>query len=541
MSPLLHEHQHDLSIVPGFVERALAAPFRLGVMIGLPCPSPSSLLVLYRGLFAFAGVLALTFAFRSVGMPRALAVLAAFWTYVDPGVLPYKPLVGLLWPTFVFDRFSNPLVGVPVFFVAWGCLARALLDEEHWLRWSVIGGVAAGLLFYVSFYYWTLFVATAAVSFLPEPRRRFRPLAVTLGVAAVSSAGYWPYAFSFQASPYYPDILWRTDFCTPSRGVCFNANRTMWLFVLGALAAWRVGTPGARLLVMSVVGGMACFYSGLVTGMDMPNSLQNAHWNVVLAPMLLAGCLWTLDEWVGRLELERFRATAYRVLATALAVGGIVVFVRFSRSLATPDRPGVGQANVAYEPAWEWLRKNAPPDAVVLASEQTMGYVPLRAGNYIWIDQYVYPDPVSFVEILERYRVLWALEGLGARDVEEVLRSRFGKKAWFWGWGLTSQLVEELREDGWPPLDPLRWRLLTRTVVDLVAKTTADDVRKIGSRYKVDYVIRGPNERRWATADSHLSLVPVFRTRDVRIDRVASWRDPARANAAHTDAEEVSR
>jgi hypothetical protein len=525
MSPLTYEHRHDLSIVPGFVERALAAPFVVGGYLGLPRPSAAAAIVAYRALFGFAGVLAMTFAFISTGLPRIWSTLAAFWAYVDSGVTAYKPLIGFSWHTLALDRFTNPLVGLPVFFLAWGCLARSFLGKGRSWYPLLAAGIVSGLLFYVSFYYWTLFFAVASLSSLPDLRHRVPKVASILAIALIVSVRYWYYATSFRSSGYYWDILWRTDFYAHGRGVSYNANKTMWLFVVGALAVWRLNTPSARFFALSVLGGLACFYANLVTGMEFPNSLENAHWNVALAPIVLAGCLWTVADWTERVGLGRLAAAFCSVLGATLAVGGIWSFVRLAGSLGENPAPGTGSENQAYATAWSWLRSNAPSEVVVLASEQTMGYVPLEAGKYVWVGEKVYPDSISFEEIRDRYRVLWALEGATASQLESFFWSRFtGPGTWLWPWGLSTLLVDQLKEEGWPPLDRLRWQLFVRTTVDELNATTKADVRAIGTKYRLDYVIRGPKERDWMAVDDYLALTTVFRAHDVTVDHVDGWR-----------------
>ena len=523
--PFLYEHRHGLSLVPGFVERGLAAPFRFGVALGLACPSPDAVVIFYRALLAFLGVLAAAFALTSTGLPSKLAVLAAFWAYVDPGILAYKPLVGFLLNGPAFNRLTNPLVGLPIFFVAWACLARAILDRERMRTAVVVSGVAGGLLFYVSFYYWTLFVAIAVISVFFEWRRRYLVIAIVLGIAAIASVGYWPYAISFRGSPYYADILWRTDFHSHGRGVCFAPNKTMWLFVLAALSLWRVSVPRARFLVTSILAGFGCFYSSLVTGMDFPNSMENSHWTVALAPMVLGATLWRGYCWLGGERYVCWRSRIGVGLGAVLVLGGTLASVRLSRN-GTGE--GAGALDPAYGAAWTWLRKNGPMDAVVMADEGTMGHVPLRAGNYVWINELVYPDAVSFEEILDRYRVLWALKGTSVSELEQMFASRFdGPRTWLWAWGLTPSLARDLRDDGWPPLDPLRWRSFVRGIVDAVDRTTAEEVQAIGRRYRLDYILRGPNESLWTNVENHLLLTPVFQAQGVRIDRVDGWRLPA--------------
>lgn len=522
MSPLLYEHRDALSVVAGFTESALAAPFRLGAWLGLPLPSAASVVVFYRGLFAFLGVLALTFALCSVGLSMPLATLVALWTHVDKGVSMYKPLLGLTWIHFGYNRLTNPLVALPVFCLAWGCWARALMTPAPRRSWTIAAGCAAGLLFYTNFYYWTLFVAICAVTSLPDLRRRLPLAAAVAGIALLISARYWVYALSFRGSAQYLEIVWRSDFFRRGRGVSYPPNKTLLPMAAFAIATFRIGTPAARFQALSVAAGIILYYSTLVTGVEMPNSLQNDHWHYALAPMIFATCLFHALYWAARTRLAvRYAKPAYALLTAVLMVGGAINFVRYARETEHSPQQGAGPLDPAYEPAWTWLREHASHDSVILADERTMAHAVLKAGTYIWIHYTVYPDPVSFEEILDRYRVLWLLDGTQPQQLDTRIQAHYaGLATWFWPYGLTQELAAQLRDDDWPPLEIMRFRAFKRGVMEASAHTTLADVHAIAEHRRLDYLVRGPNESHWPDSTRYLDLEPVFQTAHVRIDRV---------------------
>ena len=533
MSPWLYEHRSALSIVPGFVERGLAAPWRLIAALGLPVPPPNLIVAGYRVLFAALGMLCMTFAFNSVGLTLPLATLSAFATYLDPGVFPYKPILGFFTlHSQILDRFPSPAVGITIMSIAWGCYARVSLggstesaaDRARRTRYGVGAGVAAGLLFYVSFYYWTFFFAVVGLTTAVRLRERWRMSLLVSTIALLVSLHYWSYALAFRGSELYTQILWRTDFISNGRGVSFHPNRTMWFFVLCALTAWQIGTASAQFLVISILAGLACFYSGLVTGLSMPNSLENSHWNIALAPLILAACVWSAAFHLSQSKYAQHARALATALAAVFALGGTWNFLTLSRELDHTQLGGVGALHPAYAGAWRFLREQTPDHAVVLASERTMGHVPLELGKYVWIHRLVYPDAIGPEEILARYRVYWALGGQQAPAVESFLASHHrGTETWFWGWGLTRALQQGLQEDGWPPLDALRWRLFVTTIRDLVANTTPEQVRVLGQAYRLDYLVRGPNEGQLSGAERYLRLTQVYRDAAVRVDRVDGW------------------
>lgn len=526
-SPLIYEHRHATSgLISGFAESAMALPFRGLIALGLPSlPTINFMVVFYRALLAFVGVLALTFAFVSSGISRPIAALVSFWCFVDGGVMPYKPLLGLLWTVNVYDRLTNPLVGLPIFCLGWGAMARAMLHDERRYTWAAISGIAIGLSFYVNFYYWTNLVAIAGLTALLDVRKRAPLVIVMLGIGALISVRYWPYALEFRQHPLYMDILWRTDFRRHGRGVTFMPNKTMLPMLLAAASAWYVvGTRHARFLVVSLAAGVVLFYSGLITGLEMPSSTESVHWNYGISPLVMAACLWSALHWLERSRWARYKDRLLLTLSVVLLVGGASTFVRLAHFDEVPHQ-GAGTLDAAYAPAWQWLREHTPSEVVVLASEETMADALLRSGKYVWIHSHTYPDPISFEETFARYRVLWALEGTGPDALERYFPQVFpGADTWMWMWGLPQELAEQLRADDWPQLEAMRWRSFAGATRDVVARATPQEIKTLGQQYRVDYVVRGPLERSWPELGAWLETQPVFEHTGVRIDKVVRWR-----------------
>jgi hypothetical protein len=241
--------------------------------------------------------------------------------------------------------------------------------------------------------------------------------------------------------------------------------------------------------------------------------------------MIFAACVWSGSFRLSQSKHARHAPALGAALAAVLALGGTWNFLQLSRELDHTPQSGVGALHPAYAGAWRFLREQTPEHAVVLASEQTMGHVPLELGKYVWIHRLVYPDAIGPEEILARYRVYWALGGQHAQAVAAFLASHHnGAGTWFWGWGLTRALVKELEQDGWPPLDVLRWRLFVTTIRELVASTTPEQVRALGQSYRLDYLVRGPNEQNLSGAERYLRLTQIYRDAAVRVDHVDGWR-----------------
>lgn len=524
-SPLIYEHRNEVSVVPNFVELALAFPFRCLHAVGVGVPSTASVLLFYRGVFAFGGVLAMVFAWQQVGMKPALAVLATLWIYLDAGTTSFKPLVGMGFTTHILARFPNPAVYLPVSCLAWGSYARVALGASPTRR-AVFGtGLLVGLVFYTTFYYWTFLLAAVGLTTLVDLRRRWRASTAIVVVALVTSAFYWHYAFEVRAHELYTAVLWRTNFLGSEHGVSFASNKTLWLFALCAVMVHRVGTPGSRFLATSVVACLLVYYSALVTGLRVPNSMQATHWNVCLVPLTFAACLWYAARVLERSRIGRHSRRVGYAFAALLVCAGSVNFVRLSRHLEAQPRHGAGPLPPGYAAAFEWVKDNTDTDAVIVSGERTMAHIPFEAGRYLYVSEVAYGDPIPFEETLDRFRVLWTLQGKSGDRVRAELSSRWqGPGTWLWSWGLPRALVAELEGDGWPPLTALHWRRFVDGVCAAVDATTRDELREIAERHRMDYLVRGPEEPELQNAEKYLELTEVHRAEGVRIDRIDRWR-----------------
>jgi hypothetical protein len=297
------------------------------------------------------------------------------------------------------------------------------------------------------------------------------------------------------------------------------SNKTLVLFLLGALTAWRIRTIGARFLVMSIVAGFAIYFSSAVASVV----IQAAHWHYTLAPMIAAACLWSIAHGLEPHISHARRAWIGASCAAALLVGGILTAFRWNRLESGNSEPGIGGNDRAYASAWQWLRNRATEGSVVFASETTMGYVPLRTGLYVWANQHASSDAVSFEEVWDRYRTLLALD-VGAR--RELVKYECERGGGFGIWlnGLPSDIRQPLEEQGRPPFDGTRTCWLANELAARSARMTDSELAAIGLRYRVDYVVRGPNERSWNAAERIWTMMRVFDSDGVTIDRVEGWR-----------------
>jgi hypothetical protein len=532
-NPWLIEHAGDPTIIPSLPEHVLAAPARAWARITGGHPDPQRVALIWRLILPLAAFLSVQGAFRASGLGRDLALLAAVLACCDAGGFGYKPGgASLFGARFLsLNRFSNPLFPLVTFFLAWAAWARALGDDRRAtaVGWAVAAGVLAGLHFYVSIFYWTHLGAAAVVAALiVGGARRRRRMALALAVAAAVAVPYAVMLARLRTHPVYPVIAWRNGLMLADRGWYLLGHKALWLFVLAALPLARSPRVGERLLLAGILGGLGCYASSLATG----RSLQNFHWHYTLMPLLYAGALaglLPLIRRLGPLRSGRVRSAAVLVVAVLALGDATLASARTFADAAATTRWGTGLTDRPYARAWRWLRAHARAGDVVLADPRTIEVIPTRTGLYVWMSPHLVVDLVPFEEILRRNQVSWALAGLDRDDLVRELTPRAEVSVPTWIHGLTPGQVAALEAEGRPIFDRALDARLARELADTQALLTAAEVVARGRRYRLDYLVRGPNERRWrGPVEALLELEPVGYFGEARIDRVIGWRDPDR-------------
>ena len=527
------EHQRDPAMIPSLPEQILAAPARLLAVVHVDV-SASDLIVCYRFLLPFLGFLAFFAALRAVGIRAACATLLLLWVYVDPGAISFKVFGGLLWNAHLmpFNRFSNPLFGLILFAVAFFCAAKALrtpfglepASTRRALGWALGAGVLTGGMFYVSLFYWTHMVGTLCVAtlWLRTPGR-FKVVAVSLACALLVSIPYWVSVRQLHGNPVYADLVWRNGLLVSGRGGGeILSNKTVWFFLLAAVPLAFRKEQGLRFLTAGIAAGVGCVFSSVITNV----TLQNSHWYYTTIPLLGAGALTTLDTLGRRPAFAKFRRLA---VPSGAAVAALILLGGAKASWASLDwatqanKPGLGATDAPYAEAWSWLRAHASPEAVVVASEGTMGFVPLRSGLRVWTQAHTATETITFEEIYERNAVLWKLQGFTAARLETWLCEQAGNISQ-WDFGFPVAEHGRLVGLGRPAFDHDLSCLAAHNVALEYGKTE-NPLRALGSKYRIDYLVRGPMERDWPAAEQTLNLEPVAAFGTVRIDRVVGVRD----------------
>lgn len=152
---------------------------------------------------------------------KTFATLFASAVFFIPRAFLYFPLLTRYYQAYTlnhtfnlqgrlyFDRFEDPLLTAPFFFLALYLLLRSLTREERWM--PVLAGISAGLLFYVYFYYMVYFFTglgvMALIVLLQKNNAGLKKIIIVGAVGLAASSFYWINFLALTHLPTYTDII----------------------------------------------------------------------------------------------------------------------------------------------------------------------------------------------------------------------------------------------------------------------------------------------------------------------------------------------
>lgn len=515
------EHAEKPSVLPFLPEATIGI---LGRVLNL---TVEQVVILSRVILPALGFLAFIKFLMVLEFSYSLSFFTAFWFFCEPGLFSYKPLAGLLLRAdfLPINRFLNPMFALPLFFLACLCGARAFLAQRRAHSWAVAAGVLLGLHFYISIYYWThLALAFLLCPVLLKTPNRWRIAVIGAFTAAVVAAPSLIASYRMQSDADFHSVLWRCGIFIKDRGWYLIGHKALWAFVAVSTGLAIVNGDGARIIAAFIMAGLICLFSTLLTGV----SLQNYHWHYTLAPCLFAGVALVGRGWIARRNHGNIpggvRIAAWCFLSACLASAVAANMRGLDKSLnGPPDTTAFNDES--YREAWHWLKRQAAPGSVVLASDAVMLSIPARTGLNIWATRVLGGDLVGFEEILNRYQFLWAVEGQTVESLEEKLVPKAPSPLPMWDFGLTQVQLRELEEQGRPPFSHELMIMLAQGLAREQGRLSQDHIVRLARGYRLDYLLRGPYESTWGNfADNRLALERVGTFGSVRIDRVLGWR-----------------
>lgn len=334
-----------------------------------------------------------------------------------------------------FVRPVAPQFQYPLFFLTLWLLFRGWAGRQG-VRDAVLAGLAVGLDFYVSVFFWTFLMSAIALfggwGLITRDARRWRTALVIGATALLVGIPYFASVARTLATPGLLEASLRA-------GVLFTHRpflppvHVAWLLAFAAWFSWRPRGAAAQFTFVLLLAGLACLNQQVVTG----RTVQPFHWETYTnkVSLLLSFCVLAAD---GLAVLER-AAERFRLRAVLTGVGvstGLVITALLIAHgvLLQANYYRVHRARFAdvqeIGPVLEWLRRAAPRDAVVLADPATPLLSELVA---VYGQRFTYLSETFFAvsllpqrEIDDRYLIAMRVFGFDEQGLQRVLGYRNG-------------------------------------------------------------------------------------------------------------------
>ncbi len=429
-------------------------------------------------------------------------------------------------------RFPFPALSLPMLTAFIGAMGHALHTRKT--SHAVIAGIAVGIQPLIYQYNATATALGMAILFAWYLAQRDRGAVTVMviagAIALVVAIPAFVQAWKLQQIPSYSEYL-GTSYGQLRRGADWRAlvylvpAVLMWAGAMRMPGRWRT----TFLVILSTIIASGLLLNlHLVTGL----SLQPAHWVIrILVPLLPLACAMfaamVVRQYVQRRRAGRTWLVVSTAVTAAVVMWGVSVKIVANR-IENAERFGpVLSLPKGYAQGYDWLRENAPSDAVVtcLGIEQTY-MIPQYARTFVYLPNYAVAT-VSLDEILGRWANVNRFYGVpldtalnimdGDRHTRDLELLAERDEPWWYERRTTLVMLLHFR------LEHTRHRLTT----DLIERierlygsgAPADDMLR---EFRADYIWQGRYERSIGAdrLDEVRNVELVYENADVRIYRV---------------------
>jgi hypothetical protein len=515
-NPWTYEEKNDSTVIPFLPELVMGT-------IGKLLPHFDTIIIFARAVLPVLSFLIFAMFLEALEMKVGLATLISFWVITEPGLIGYKPFAGLLFgfSSLPLNRFANPIFPIFIFFCALYFWAKILLGKPT-IKWIILGSVFSSLCFYLSIFYWThLFAGILLFVFIETIANRnmanLKKVVPTLSLALFFSIPYWFGVWKLRLKPAYETYAWRNGLFLKDHGWYLLPHKTMWFFIAASVALISFRSRSSRLLLSLSLGGVICYFSSVLTGI----SLQNFHWHFTLAPLLFASVGWFFSQQISAALQPRVG----KVFLILLIISAATAELKYYPKSNSEQTRTIGDADKAYYGAWDWLQVNASPDDVVVAEEQTLSVVPVRTGLRVITEQHLAVEMMPYENILKRFQTLWFISGENEKSLMERIQPRENLPFPQWIYGMNVKLIKKYRQQGFPALEYEKSFNVAQILSAEWGQMSEADRLSLARQFKIDILVRGPNEKKWGSRPENLfNLKPLFNSDKVKIDRILSWK-----------------
>lgn len=477
-NPAIYEHRNDPIIMPSLPEMLEAGA---GIALGWGIAQLDMAATFFLPALLF--FLVALFAYRLSRAPYG-AIITAFavmfgMRFFSGSVLFYGKIVDRaydlpLW----FMRPITPQLHF-IFFVLALLLVYKAVTEKRWLI-TAAAGLSLGALFYVSVFYWVYSYAVMAVLFVTLIIDGDFDAANNLVVAGLAglavSAPYWSENLKTMKDAGYNLLLYRFNIAYTHRPILSvpAVAALGLLFLARRQVIARTGKKAFFFMLSMAAAVLLTLNQQVLTG----KLFKESHWTTYTGKFAIIVIVMTVAALLLKAAKERMPKLAWPIRAIAAAFF-MVLFIHaigmqisyygshFYENMEMQKMAGV----------FEWLKKNASPEDVILPSPRQVRLselLPIYTNSYVY-----YSEPFFCMSLIPaeetRYRMLAAYRIFGLTSEEAK------KHAYSWD-GAVFLTNDSNRERSYVEGEKAK---LDAEYKEMAGK----DAVKLAGKYKVDYIL----------------------------------------------------
>lgn len=495
-NPFIKEEKDNPTIVPPLGEVVIGQGLHLINWFTSKITSFDSLMLYTIIIWKIVALSFLFFLFYLVAISLGIGSFASstlsFIILTTPYLKQLRPhfLMPYSADSFALIRFINPSFNLIIFLSCMLFALKAFKQKKTGprVKYSLLAGLFLGASFYTSFYYWSHLIMAITLLTLFLLWSRKEEIKTTLQVfltgvltTSIVALPYFIHHLKLKNTPSYNDWSWRHGLFVKIPSLYLLGQKNLWIFLAICLFLFYRHSLKIKndnndeslsiiFICLMALSGLGFYWSPAFFGRDV----QSWHWVYSNNPLLIIILSYFMLETYKTFKLKfHVWVDKYKLQPIVLSVVVLFVVSTFLHALKvgqkqndlearSQDYPqqGLSLLPLSYLPLWQSRSLNFWQDKVIIAPLEVMPLVPLHTGAWVWLDNHMTADLMSFEDIFDRYLVYWKLMGLNPKQVAKTTNLVVDGKAPVWYFGLFLELKKELIQNGRPLFDgPLQVQL----------------------------------------------------------------------------------
>lgn len=419
----------------------------------------ASKLMLFRMLALYVSMIVLHHLFTLLQMPLLWSLSAISALFLSSSSWNFTPLLDFFNSQYAiqFNRFLNPLLPLPLFFIAAllfltvlkksVCLKTASIKEQlcsHHYKILILGVLASlflSSLFYTSVYYWTHLGAWMFFLLIYQFFAK-RPIWPILGIGFTSLVLAIPWLYHFihnSHHPLHPLVLWRNGLGPVAHFWALSYSYSYKLMLvqipLALIFIFYKPSEDKKILGLGLLSGLFSYYLPILFKLEM----QNFHYKYTLIPLSLGLLFYLVYTFFGN------RSSRLKTIIPLLIL--LLTFLTPLYKLRLKQEIFSSEFNIQSQDLMNTFQfiKNNEGSNHILAERKKMLFIPLMTNKFISLD-----SPVEYVEeeeLMWQNFLYWRLKNYSQQDILDHLKSHSHHSIASWGYGSTLEMRKEALGD----------------------------------------------------------------------------------------------